>query len=79
MLETRPVLLPPEVVLRIEISGRGDKVGVIVDGQSSFSLAPGEVLEVRAAEKRLRLVSSPRRGYFEILRAKLNWGGVNGG
>ncbi len=78
MLETRPVLLPPDVGLRVEISGRGGDVWVIVDGQANLRLAPGEVLEVRAAEKRLKLVSSPRRGYFEILRAKLNWGGANG-
>ena len=78
MLETRPVLLPPMVGLRVEISGRGGEVGVVVDGQFNLTLSPGEVLEVRAAEKRLKLVSSPRRGYFEILRAKLNWGGPNG-
>jgi len=80
MLETRPVLLPPGVGLRVEISGRGQgEVGVIVDGQAAEPcLAPGRVLEVRAAEKRLKLVSSPRRGYFEILRSKLNWGGSNG-
>ena len=82
MLETRPVLLPPKVRLVIETSGRaGGELGVIIDGQAAErNLAPGRRLEVRTADKRLKLVTSPRRGYFEILRSKLNWGGnCNGG
>jgi NAD+ kinase len=33
-------------------------------------------LEVKTAEKPLYLVSMPQKGYFEILRNKLNWGGI---
>jgi len=74
MLESRPVLLPHHVRLVTRISGRSD-VKVIVDGRSTFDMADGEYLEVMAAEHPLRLVCSPHKGYFEILRSKLNWGG----
>lgn len=74
MLESRPVLLPQQVKLTTRVAGRSD-VKVIVDGRSTFDMAAGEHLEVMAAEHPLRLVCSPHKGYFEILRSKLNWGG----
>jgi NAD+ kinase len=74
MLESRPVLLPHQVKLTTKIVGCSD-VKVIVDGRSTFDMAECEHLEVMAAENPLRLVCSPHKGYFEILRSKLNWGG----
>jgi len=32
-------------------------------------------MRVEVAEKPLLLISSPHKGYFAILRNKLNWGG----
>jgi NAD+ kinase len=75
MLESRPVLLPQTVRLITRVVGPADDVKVIVDGRSTFDMADGEHLEVMAAEHPLRLVCSPHKGYFEILRSKLNWGG----
>lgn len=75
MLESRPALLPHTVRLITRVVGRADDLKVIVDGRSTFEMADGEHLEVMAAEQPLRLVCSPLKGYFEILRSKLNWGG----
>ncbi len=74
MLESRPVLVPHQVKLTTQIAGHDD-VKVIVDGHSAFDMNGGDHLEVMAAEHPLRLVCSPHKGYFEILRRKLNWGG----
>jgi NAD+ kinase len=38
-------------------------------------MVENSLLEVKTAEKPLYLVSMPQKGYFEILRNKLNWGG----
>jgi hypothetical protein len=35
----------------------------------------GDQLEVEVSESHLRLICPPGKGYFEILRRKLNWGG----
>ena len=78
MLESRPVLLPPSVHLRTRLSGEADMatdVKVIVDGQPVWDLAESDNLEVVVSEKPLRLICSPQKGYFDILRRKLNWGG----
>lgn len=82
MLESRPVLLAGSSLLEARIaegsghsSGVAGKLQVITDGCRYGELQPGDILEIAAAEKKLRLISSPWKGYFEILRSKLNWGG----
>lgn len=80
MLESRPVLLPSSSQLRTKLAGLRDTppardVKVIVDGQAAWEMKEGDALEVQAAENPLRLICSPRQGYFAILRNKLNWGG----
>lgn len=75
MLESRPVLLPPHVDLTTTMAGSVEDVKVIVDGRSVWDMKENDLLEVQAAKKPLRLICSPQKGYFEILRNKLNWGG----
>ncbi len=75
MLESRPVLLPASVKLTTRIAGEGMGVKVIVDGQQTDRMSLDDTLEVQAAEKPLRLICSPQKDYFAILRNKLNWGG----
>ncbi len=77
MLESRPVLLPPKFLLSTKLAGPVGDVKVIVDGRYEWDMKENDFLEVRAAKKPLLLVSSPKKGYFEILRNKLNWGGRN--
>lgn len=79
MLESRPVLLAAASRVRARLGeNRGgeriaEKLQVIVDGRLFAELEAGDTLEVVAAAKSLRLVCSPWKGYFEILRNKLNW------
>ena len=75
MLESRPVLLSPEVTLTTQLDGKADNVKVIVDGRFAWNMVENSRLEVKTASKPLYLVSMPQKGYFEILRNKLNWGG----
>ncbi len=75
MLESRPVLLPSSMHLCTRLAGDAGEVKVIVDGRFAWEMKKDDQLEVQAAEKPLRLIGSPCKGYFEILRNKLNWGG----
>jgi len=78
MLESRPVLLGPTVRLTIRLTGAANDLKVIVDGRLAWDMKEDDLLEVKKAEKPLRLLGSPQKGYFEILRNKLNWGGGEG-
>ena len=75
MLESRPVLLSPGVTLITQLEGKADNVKVIVDGRFTWNMEENSQLEVKTARKPLHLINMPHKGYFEILRNKLNWGG----
>ncbi len=75
MLESRPVLLPSSITLTTRLAKQADDVKIIVDGQFVGTMTDQDSLEVKASCKPLRLVCSPQKGYFQILRNKLNWGG----
>lgn len=76
MLESRPVLLSPDVALITQLAGKADNVKVIVDGRFTWKMVENSRLEVKTASKPLHLARMPEKGYFEILRSKLNWGGT---
>ncbi|MBW6520244.1 MAG: NAD(+)/NADH kinase [Desulfoarculaceae bacterium] len=75
MLSSRPILLPPETRLTTRIdNGPGHCAKIIIDGQPAWDMQEDEIIEIEAAENPLRLIISPHRDYFSILRNKLHWG-----
>ncbi len=76
MLTNRPVVVPGESDVRVEprLAGTSEEVYVTFDGQSGHPLQAGDVIEIRRAERPLRLVRAATRSYFEVLRQKLKWG-----
>lgn len=77
MLSSRPIILPPDRVITSQfLAGQHDRSAqIIIDGQVSWDMLPGDILEIQTAEHPLQLISSKNRDYFEILRNKLQWGG----
>ena len=51
-----------------------ENVFLTADGQVGTSLKAGDIVEVKQAPNRTRLILSPEKDYFEILRTKLRWG-----
>jgi NAD+ kinase len=74
-LTNRPVVIPANAVVRVQpnMTDR-DEAFVTFDGQAGFQLHVGDDIEVKRAEKPLRLIRSSTRSYFEVLRTKLKWG-----
>ncbi|RUM33839.1 MAG: NAD(+)/NADH kinase [Desulfobulbus sp.] len=79
MLESRPVLLSPRARVTTQLAPPSTDVKIIVDGRVGWTMQANDFLIVEAAAKPLRLISSPHKGYFTILRNKLNWGGRDPG
>ena len=67
--------MPGASDVRVEprLDGINDEVFVTFDGQSGHPLQAGDVIEIRRAERPLRLVRAATRTYFEVLRQKLKW------
>lgn len=78
-LTTRPLILRIESRLSVSIPRYDGRVYLSVDGQVSTNLQTGDVVQVTKSKNTVRFVRSTHRSYFEILRAKLNWGVGNSG
>jgi len=79
MLESRPVLLSPRTRVTAQLAPPSTNVKIMVDGRLGYTMRADYFLSIKAAVKPLRLISSPHKGYFDILRNKLNWGGRDPG
>lgn len=74
MLTNRPIVVWSKSVIEIEVKFENDVVFFTADGQVGRKLLPGDIVEVRRSQIRTKLVTSPSKDYFEILRTKLSWG-----
>jgi NAD+ kinase len=77
-LSNRPVVLPGSSDIRIQpfTHDEHDEVFATFDGQSLLPLTGSHVVSVQRADRRLRLIRASSRGYFQLLREKLRWGGA---
>ena len=73
-LSNRPIILPETVTVAVALDEKVQDVYLTLDGQVGRELKPRDRLEVRCGSYNVKLVKSPRRSHFEILRTKLGWG-----
>jgi NAD+ kinase len=74
MLTNRPIIVADESVIRIEVKFQDEDVAFTADGPVGMPLQGGDVVELRKSKSITRLIKSPSKDYFEVLRAKLRWG-----
>ncbi|MCD4824516.1 MAG: NAD(+)/NADH kinase, partial [Phycisphaerae bacterium] len=73
-LSLRPMVLRPDQPIRIKAEHVNEGTSLIIDGQITRRLGKGQVVEIRRADKPMRIIPHPGRSYFEMLAAKLHWG-----
>jgi NAD+ kinase len=73
-LTNRPLVLPDDMVVETILKSESEDVFLTLDGQVGFALNKNDMVEIRKAECRTRLIIPPGRDYFKILRTKLKWG-----
>lgn len=76
-LAMRPLVLPPQVEVRLHAEDSPEEVLVTVDGQVGTRFTKGESLLVRRASHPIMLVRFPGNTFFSRLRLKLGWGGLS--
>ncbi len=74
VLTNRPIILPAESTIEIEIGPEARDIYLTFDGQVGFDLNPKDTVRVERAEHGVCLIKSPHNDYFEVLRNKLKWG-----
>lgn len=72
-LTNRPLVLPASQRIDVTLATDQD-VMLTADGQVGFALKPWDVVEIRRAAPRIRLLRPPQKHFFSVLRTKLKWG-----
>jgi NAD+ kinase len=73
-LTNRPIVLPATARLEVSLLSDTPDVLLALDGQPGLPVTPKDVVAVRRAETRIRLIRDPQKTYFQVLRTKLKWG-----
>lgn len=75
-LSIRPLVFGHEEQVEVENLLPGVSLKVTADGQDARRVAPGSSITIGLSPRRARLAFVDARPYYEILRTKLNWGGI---
>ncbi len=73
-LSFRPMIVSSSSTVRMQLLTAGEEVYLTLDGQRGVLLGKNDIVDIRRADIELRLISSPRRNYFDLLKEKLGWG-----
>jgi NAD+ kinase len=74
MLTNRPIVLPDDLSISIQIVTQHQEVFLTLDGQEGFPISEHQTVTIRKSAHRVHLVHSPEKNYFSVLRKKLKWG-----
>jgi NAD+ kinase len=73
-LSNRPLVVSSETTIRVKVLTDTHDVYLTLDGQVGVTLKMGDVIELKKADTSVKLIKSPFRDYFTILKTKLLWG-----
>lgn len=75
MLSNRPIVIPDNIEIEVSVSSRykGEALATM-DGQVSFGIGARHILKIHKSKEVTRIIQSPFKDYYELLRSKLKWG-----
>jgi NAD+ kinase len=76
-LSFRPLVLPADETITVEVLGPTEELILTIDGQESERLTPGARVVIRRAPDPVRLVRLSGQTFFSTLRRKLRWGDLD--
>jgi NAD+ kinase len=72
-LSNRPLVVPDNIELIIELEGELEDVMLTLDGQIGYKIDNESIIHIKKSERRIKMLTSKNRNYFDILRTKLGW------
>ncbi len=72
-LSARPLILSGSTKIKIKVQNIQEEVCLDIDGQVGLHLEEDYSVEITRMKDKLKLVKTPHRDYFTILREKLGW------
>jgi len=72
-LSVRPIITGPGHVITVRANRVNQGSAVMVDGQATSTLCPGDTIEVTRAPHDALIIPHPDRSFFQTLSEKLQW------
>ncbi len=73
-LSFRPMVVSSKSKINVQLITAGEEVSLTLDGQRGGLMERNDVVNIKISDLELKLVSSPKRNYFDLLKEKLGWG-----
>ena len=73
-LTNRPLVIPGGARVELCLLSDSGAVFLTLDGQEGTRLNQGDCVRVRASDKRVNLVRTGVRNFYDVLSTKLHWG-----
>lgn len=72
-LTQRPLVLPVDFTITFKNTNK-ESCLVIVDGHDTHELQPSDIITIKIASSKAKLIHRCERNYFDVLNKKLHWG-----
>jgi len=69
---------PRDRAIEITLETQREEVYLTLDGQEGTSIGYRDVVRISRSTARIRLIKVSDRGFYDSLRGKLRWGGLDG-
>jgi NAD+ kinase len=73
-LSNRPIVVPDNAAIELELKTDQEEVALTLDGQVGFPLKVGDRVTIQKSRTTFNLIQPSNRNYFDVLRDKLRWG-----
>lgn len=73
-ITNRPIVVREDVMIEVTLRSENEDVLVTLDGQEGYPLQYLDKVVVKKSANTVRLITSPDKDYYEVLRQKLRWG-----
>ena len=75
-LSLRPLVVPDGAAVEVTLETQREEVYLTLDGQEGTSLGCGDTVMATRSRSKVRLVKTGGRTFYDALRGKLRWGGL---
>ncbi len=73
-LTNRPLVVSGNSQVDVSLMSDSGKVYLTLDGQEGLTLEAGDRISAQACERKVKLIRTGQRSFFDVLRKKLHWG-----
>lgn len=78
-LSLRPIVVPDAGPIEVTLETQREEVYLTLDGQEGTSVGFHDVVRIGRSRSRVRLIKVSDRAFYDSLRGKLRWGGLDEG